>query len=163
MAGRSRHGLRVVREGVPPAAPSPARRPQDGREQLFLSLHQQSVVLRIGGLLNADTAGRLRMFLSMFTVDGGPAELVLDLVAVHAVDEEGMAPIHEADEAMRLRMASLRLASVSVAVTHYLGDARCSRTLAVTPPTGSVWGVPTGEPALPDDDVPRPGQDRPDS
>ena len=163
MAGRSRHGLHVVRGDSQPAAPLRPRLTEDGGKRSYLSLHQQSVVLCIGGLLNADTASRLRVFLSMFTVDGGPAELVLNLVAVHAVDEEGMAPIHEADEAMRLRMASLRLASVSAAVTHYLGDARCSRTLAVTPPTGSVWGVPTGEPALPDDDVPRPGQDRPDS
>ena len=163
MAGRSRHGLHLVRGGLPPAAPSTARRPADGRERLFLSLHQQSVVLRIGGLLNADTAGRLRVFLAMFTVEGGPAELVLDLAAVHAVDEEGMAPIHEADAAMRLRLATLRLVSVSAAVTDHLGDARCSRTLAVAPPPGPVWGVPTGEPALPDDDLPRPGQDRPDS
>lgn len=163
MAGRSRHGLHVVRgDGSPAAAPG-LRLTENGGTRPYLSLHQQSVVLRIGGLLNADTAGRLRMFLSMFTVDGGPAELVLDLVAVHAVDEEGMAPIHEADEAMRLRLASLRLASVSSAVNHHLGDARCSRARAVTPPPGSVWGVPAGEPALPDDDLPRPGQDRPDS
>ena len=60
MAGRSRHGLHVVREGVPPAAPSPARRPQDGREQLFLSLHQQSVVLRIGGLLRVSEPSSVR-------------------------------------------------------------------------------------------------------
>ena len=86
--------------------------------------------------MNADTAGRLRVFLTMSTVDGGPAELVLDLAAVHAVDEEGMAPIHEADEAMRLRLASLRLAPVSAAVTHHLDEARCSRTLAVVPPLG---------------------------
>ena len=134
MAGRSRHGLHVVRgDGSPAAAPG-LRLTEDGGTRPYLSLHQQSVVLCIGGLLNADTASRLRVFLSMFTVDGGPAELVLDLAAVQAVDEDGMAPIREADESMRLRQGSLRLVSVSPAVTQHLED----------------------------DGRPRPGGDRPD-
>ncbi|MBM7808664.1 anti-anti-sigma regulatory factor [Geodermatophilus bullaregiensis] len=121
----------MVREDLPPTGPPP---PPAHPERLVLSLHQQSVVLRIGGQLNADTAGRLRLFLSMFTVDGGPEELVLDLAGVHAVDEEGMAPVHEADDWMRLRQASLRVAAVSPAVAAHLGDARCSRTLDTGPP-----------------------------
>jgi hypothetical protein len=72
MTGRSRHGLHVVRDGVAPTAePLPPVDPT-ARSRVFLSLHQQSVVLAIAGTLNADTAGRLRMFLSMFTVEGGP-------------------------------------------------------------------------------------------
>ena len=134
MAGRSRHGLHVVRGDSQPAAPLRPRLTEDGGKRSYLSLHQQSVVLCIGGLLNADTASRLRVFLSMFTVDGGPAELVLDLAAVQAVDEDGMAPIHEAGESMRLRLGSLRLVSVSPAVAQHLED----------------------------DDRPRPGEDRPD-
>ncbi|MEX5717119.1 STAS domain-containing protein [Geodermatophilus maliterrae] len=122
----------MVREDLPPADPPP---PEDCPERLVLSLRQQSVVLRIGGQLNADTAGRLRLFLSMFTVDGGPEELVLDLAGVHAVDEDGMAPVHEADDWMRLRQASLRLASVSPAVAAHLRDARCSRMLHPDPPS----------------------------
>jgi anti-anti-sigma regulatory factor len=163
MAGRSRHGLHVVEEGRPPGGPSPVRFTEDGGKRPFLSLHQQSVVLRIGGLLNADTAGRLRLFLSMFTVDGGPAEVVLDLAAVHAVDEDGMAPIYEADESMGLRRASLRLASVSPAVAHHLGDAR-SRTLTTGAPPDPTWPDPIAGPVVPalDDGSPRPGQDRSD-
>src|SRR3954468_18147295 len=120
MTGRSRHGLHVVRDGD---APDQASVPRP-REPL-LSLHQRSVVLAIGGRLDADTAGRLRMFLSMFSGEGGPRGLGLDLSDVFSVDEEGMAPVFEAEEAMRLRAASLRLAGVSAAVALYLDDVRC--------------------------------------
>lgn len=117
MTGRSRHGLHVVRDGdAPPGEPVP--RP---REPL-LTVHQRSVVLAIGGRLDADTAGRLRMFLAMFSIEGGPRELVLDLSGVLAVDEDGMAPVLEAAEVMRLRAATLRLVSVSAAVSRHLDD-----------------------------------------
>jgi anti-anti-sigma factor len=119
MTGRSRHGLHVVRDGDPPAG-EPVPRP---REPL-LSLQQRSVVLAVGGRLDADSAGRLRMFLSMFSIEGGPRELVLDLSGVVAVDEDGMAPVLEAAEAMRLRAGTLRLVSVSAAVTRHLDDDR---------------------------------------
>jgi len=152
MPGRSRHGLHAVPDGLTPdgdapdggapdgGAPtldppavgaSPSR--QDGRARSFLSLEQRSVVLGIGGRLDADTAGRLRLLLTMFTISGGPTELVLDLSGVIAVDEDGMAPVHEADEAMTLRRGTLRLAAVSPAVAAYLGDVRCGRTPAGLP------------------------------
>jgi anti-anti-sigma regulatory factor len=161
MPGRSRHGLHVVGDGVAPAAEQITPALQSARGRLCLSLHQQSVVLAIGGRLNADTAGRLRMFLSMFTIDGGPQELVLDLSDVVAVDEDGMAPIFEADESMRLRTAPLRLASVSAAVAHYLDDLRCGRILATGSPPEVASPDPAGGPtgsAL-DNGRLRPGQD----
>jgi anti-anti-sigma regulatory factor len=134
MTGRARHGLHLVRDGDAQAAEPVTPVLPDAPGRLFLGLHQQSVVLAIGGRLNADTAGRLRMFLSMFTVDGGPQELVLDLSEVFAVDEDGMAPIFEAEEEMRLRMASLRLAPVSASVAHFLGDVRCGQTFTTDRP-----------------------------
>jgi anti-anti-sigma regulatory factor len=118
------------------------------------------VVLAIAGTLNADTAGRLRMFLSMFTVDGGPRELLLDLSDVVAADEDGMAPIFEADELLLPRRASLRLTAVSAAVTHFLDDVRCDRTLATGPSPGVLSPDPVGEPAASAfDDGPRRGED----
>ena len=144
MTGRSRHGLHAVGNvdtaAVVPRGPVPPETP--GRP--FLTLHQQSVVLAIGGGLDVDTAGRLRMFLSMFTSAGGPRELLLDLTAVTAVDEDGMAPIFEAEEAMRLRTARLRLASTSAAVDRFLHDVRCDRTL-----TGGRPTKPNGGPGGP--------------
>jgi anti-anti-sigma factor len=162
MTRRSRHGMHVVRDvdargagKISPASPIvPA--------PLFLNLHQQSVMLAVAGKLNAETAGRLRMYLSMFTVDGGPEELVLDLSDVFAVDADGMAPIVEAEEEMCLRTASVRLVSLSAAVTRYLDDVRRDRTLAACRPP-----APDGGPGEPDggsaeaalDDGPRRGQD----
>src|SRR4051794_7913105 len=105
MTGRARHGLHLVRDGDAPAAEPIAAVALDALRRPFLSLSQQSVELAIGGRLDADTAGRLRMFLSMFTVSGGPQELLLDLSGAFAVDEEGMAPIFEADVARRQRRA----------------------------------------------------------
>ncbi len=161
MTGRSRHGLRVVRDGVAPVAEQLTPVLPNARGRAFLSLHQQSVVLAIGGRLNADTAGRLRMFLTMFTIDGGPRELVLDLSDVFAVDEDGMAPIHEADESMRLRLASLRLASSSAAVANYLDDVGCGRTFATGSPPEVASPDPAGGPPVSalDNGRPRPGQD----
>jgi anti-anti-sigma regulatory factor len=156
MSGRSRRGLHVVREGL-----APLKEPTDplltsGHRPLTLGLHQQSVALGIAGTLNADTAGRLRLFLSMFTVDGGPRELVLDLSDVLAVDEDGMAPIFEADEAMCSRTASMRLSSMSAAVARYLVDVRLDGMLATGRPP-----EPDDAPELParDDDPPRRGED----
>ncbi|MGK5115588.1 STAS domain-containing protein [Geodermatophilus sp. CPCC 205506] len=114
-----------------------------------LSLHQRTVVLGVGGRLDADTAGRLRLFLSMFTVDGGPAELVLDLSGVRAVDEDGMEPIHEADEVMRLRQATLRLADPSSAVAHFLADARCTRRLGGGPAPDAAVPAEARGPVVP--------------
>ncbi|MBB3083901.1 STAS domain-containing protein [Geodermatophilus sabuli] len=137
MTPRPRHGLHVVPDAAASAEPGTIPlRPGP------LSLRQESLVLGIGGRLDADTAGRLRMFLSMFTVVGGPRELVLDLSGVRAVDEDGMAPIHEADEAMALREAVLRLVAPSPAVTHHLADPRCARTLRCGPPPGAPWPGP---------------------
>jgi anti-anti-sigma factor len=134
MARRSRHGLHVVPDGGTPAEPdlTPLLPPPGGPLRLDVGLH--SVVLGVGGRLDADTAGRLRLFLSVFTVDGGPRELVLDLSGVDALDQDGMAPIQEADEAMSLRQASLRLVAPSPAVAHFLADA------------GSAWTLPCGPP-----------------
>jgi anti-anti-sigma regulatory factor len=154
MTGQSRHGLYVVRGADAPAAQNSAAAP-DAFEHRLLRVHQLSVVLAIGGSLNADTAGRLRLFLSMFTDGGGPAELVLDLAEVFAVDEDGMAPIIEAEEAMRLRMASLRLASVSASVACFLDDFRHGRSLTAELPP-SPDGGPVG--AALDDGRPDPGQ-----
>jgi anti-anti-sigma factor len=106
------------------------------------------VVLAIAGTLNADTAGRLRMYLSMFTVDGGPRELLLDLADVVAVDEDGMALILEAGELLGLREASLRLTAVSEAVTRYLDGVRDSRTLATGSPPGVLSPDPVVGPAV---------------
>ena len=53
-------------------------------------------------------------------VTESPAELVLDLSGVHAVDEDGMEPIREADVVMCLRQASLRPVDPSPAVAHLL-------------------------------------------
>ena len=129
MTGRERHGLHLVRDGdAPPAEPIGPAGP-DALRRPFLSLSQQSAELAIGGRLDADTAGRLRIFLSMFTVDGGPEELLLDLSGAVVVDEEGMAPIFEADVAMRLRRASLRLAPVSPSVALFLDQVGAGRTL----------------------------------
>jgi len=155
MTGRSRHGLYAVRGADAPAASLNSTVPPDALERPALRLDQQSVVLAIGGRLNTDTAGRLRLFLSMFTDGGGPSELVLDLAEVFAVDEDGMAPIIEAEEAMRLRMASLRLASVSASVACFLDDARHGRSLTAGLPP-SPDGGPAG--AELDDGRPDPGQ-----
>jgi anti-anti-sigma regulatory factor len=145
MTGRARHGLHLVRDGdAPPAEPIGPARP-DALPRPFLSLSQQSAELAIGGRLDADTAGRLRIFLSMFTVEGGPQELLLDLSGAVAVDEEGMAPIFEADVAMRQRRASLRLSPVSPSVAQFLDQVRVGRTLPLA-------GVPEpdSEPEEPD-------------
>jgi anti-anti-sigma regulatory factor len=112
------------------------------------------VVLAIGGGLTADTAGWLRMFLSMFTVAGGPQELVLDLSDVLAVDEDGMAPVFETDVAMRLRCAPLRLVSGSASVAHFL-DVGYGQALATGP--AAEPGRGPGRRAL-DDGGPRPGR-----
>jgi anti-anti-sigma regulatory factor len=146
MSGRARHGLHLVEHGDAQAAEPITPVLAGASERLALGLHQQSVVLGIAGRLNADTAGRLRMFLSMFTVDGGPRELQLDLSGVFAVDEEGMAPIIEAEEAMHLRTASLRLASASAAVVHFLDDPRHDRTFATGQPPGAAPPEPQGWP-----------------
>jgi anti-anti-sigma regulatory factor len=155
MTGQSRHGLYVVRGAYAPTAPQNNTIPPDPLKRPLLSLHQQSVGLAIGGSLKADTAGRLRMFLSMFTDGGGPSVLVLDLAEVSAVNEDGMAPIVEAEEAMRLRMASLRLASVSASVACFLDDVRHCRSL-----TAGLQPSPDGGPAEAalDDGRPDPGQ-----
>src|SRR6476646_8418657 len=109
MAGRPRHGLHLVGDGGAASEKPPG--PEPGHLE-HASVRLQSVVLAVAGRLNADTAGRLRMFLSMFTVEGGPRELVLDLSGVSSVDFEGMAPIEEADDLLSLRAASLRLVCV---------------------------------------------------
>ncbi|MEU2348532.1 STAS domain-containing protein [Modestobacter sp. NPDC049651] len=119
--------MHVVQAGAAPMAESV---PVDTR-RLVLSLHQRSVVLTIGGMLNADTAGRVGMFLSMFTGAGGPEQLVLDLSAVITVDAAGMAPIHDADASMRSRQGDLRLASVSSAVARHLLDVDCGSALVI--------------------------------
>ena len=67
----------------------------------------------------------------MFTVDGGPEDLLLDLSGAFAADEEGMAPSFEAEVAMRLRRASLRLAPVSPSVALFLDQVRAGRTLPI--------------------------------
>jgi anti-anti-sigma factor len=148
MTTRSRHGLHAVRDGDAPRVDVTDPAPRDhGSVRVDL----QSVVLAVAGRLTADTAGRLRMFLSMFTVDGGPRELVLDLSDVSAVDGDGMAPIAEAAEVLGLRGASLRLTSVSTAVAHVLdthGD------LALL--TGRPSLVPGGRGTGPGDDDPGP-------
>jgi anti-anti-sigma regulatory factor len=145
MTGRARHGLHLVRDGAPPAAEPIVPALPDALRRPFLSLSQQSAELAIGGTLDADTAGRLRIFLSMFTVDGGPEELLLDLSGAVAVDEEGMAPIFEADVARRLRRASLRLAPVSPSVALFLDQVGAGRTL---PTAGAP--EPGGGPEEPD-------------
>jgi anti-anti-sigma regulatory factor len=160
MAERSRHGLHLVTEGpAPAAAPAPALR--EARRCAGISLHQRTVVLRVGGRLDADTAGRLRLFLSLFTVDGGPEELVVDLSGVHALDEDGMEPIHEAGAEMSLRQASLRLADPSPAVAHFLADARCDRRISNGPPPGAAVPGWAGGPVVPapEDDGPSGGRD----
>ena len=155
MTGRSRHGLYLVRGAGTSDRATEQHGPPNALERPLLSLRQQSVVLAIGGNLNADTAGRLRLFLSMFTAGGGPSELVLDLAEVFAVDEDGMAPIIEAEEMMRLRMASLRLASVSASVACFLDDVRHGRSLSAGQP--SPDGRPAGA-AMDDDGRPDPRQ-----
>jgi hypothetical protein len=97
----------------------------------------------------------------MVTPEGGPREVLLDLSDVVAVDEEGMAPVFEADELLGLRRASLRLTSVSAAaVTHFLDDVRCDRTLATGPSPGVLSPDPVGEPAASAfDDRPPRGED----
>jgi anti-anti-sigma regulatory factor len=164
MTEKSRHGLHVVKDGAAPLVAGITRALPPPRGRATLSLSQQSAVLRVGGSLNADTSGRLRIFLSMFTVEHGPEELFLDLSEVYAVDEDGMAPIHEAEESMRLRSASLWLASMSAAVAHYLDDARCGRSLGLGPPPDVTSLDRAGEQVLPAlDDVRRhPDQDRHD-
>ena len=161
MTGRSRHGLHVVRDAVAPAAEQITPVGASARGRLLLTVDQRSVVLAVGGRLDADTAGRLRMFLSMFTVAGGPRELVLDLSDVVAVDEAGMAPIFEADEAMCLRRASLRLASASAAVGRHLEDVPCGRSLATGSPPDTGTQDPAGGPAVSalDDGCPRREED----
>lgn len=144
MTGRTGRGLHVVRDGGAPPDPEPGA-PASASVQL------QSVVLAVAGMLTADTAGRLRMFLSVFTVDGGPRELVLDLSAVSAVDGDGMAPIVEAAELLSLRAASLRLASVSPEVARFLAT-RGDRTLVPDRPSL----VPGGSGTRPGDDHPGP-------
>jgi anti-anti-sigma factor len=131
MTGRSRHGLHLVRDGG--AASGEPAGPEPGDHEAA-TVHVQSVVLAVAGRLTADTAGRLRMFLSVFTVDGGPRELVLDLSDVSAVDRDGVAPIVEAAELLSLRAASLRLTSVPAAVAHFL-DTRGDRTLVTDRPS----------------------------
>ncbi len=149
MTGRSRHGMHVVKVGAAPVAgPVTADPPRRGK-RASVSLHLSTVVLAVAGRLTADTAGRLRMFLSMFTVDGGPQELVLDLLDVSAVDGDGMAPILEAAEALNLRAASLRLTSASPEVAQFL-DTRGYRTLVPDRPSL----VPGGSGARPGDDDP---------
>jgi anti-anti-sigma factor len=160
MSGRSRHGLHVVRDDEAPPAEEITAVPRPPRGRPFVTFQQQIVVLKIAGTLNADTAGRLRMFLSMFTVEGGPRELLLDLSEVVAVDEDGLAPVLEADELLGLRRASLRLTSVSAAVSHYLDGVRGDRTLTTGSPPGVASPGPVGGPAASAlDDRPRRGQD----
>jgi anti-anti-sigma factor len=143
--------------GGPPTSLNPPQRlsPRDrarwdarGGRTPPVQFRQQRVVLAIAGTLNADTAGRLRMYLSMFTVDGGPRELLLDLADVVAVDEDGMALILEAGELLGLREASLRLTAVSEAVTRYLDGVRDSRTLATGSPPGVLSPDPVVGPAV---------------
>lgn len=131
MSGRSRHGLYAVRNGGAPSG-EPARTRRGSHQST--SVHLRSVMLAVAGVLTADTAGRLRMFLSVFTVDGGPMELVLDLSDVSDVDADGMAPIFEAADVLSLRTASLRLTSLSLAVAHFLDGARHDRTLVTDRP-----------------------------
>ena len=128
MTGRRQHGLHVVHDGDPPGEGTVASLHRPAARRPSLTLTQETVVLGVSGQLSADTAGRLRMVLGMFTMDGGPRELVLDLAGVHAVDEAGMGPLYEADEAMRLRSASLRLVSLSAAVCRR--DLRCTETFS---------------------------------
>jgi hypothetical protein len=86
---------------------------------------------------------------------------VLELSAVFAVDQEGMEPIHEADESMRSRQASLRLTSVSAAVASHLDDARHGPSLVIGSPPAAASPEPTGgpEPSDLDDVNPDRGQD----
>jgi hypothetical protein len=78
-----------------------------------------------------------------------------------AVDEEGMAPVFEADELLGLRRASLRLTPVSAAVTPFLEDVRCDRgTQATGPSPGVLSPDPVGGPAASAfDDSPRRDED----
>jgi hypothetical protein len=80
------------------------------------------------------------MVLTMFTVDGGPWEPVLDLSEIFAVDEGGMAPVLEAGDGMRLRMASLRLASGSAPVAGFLDDVRYAQALTTGRPPNPDGG-----------------------
>ena len=75
---------------------------------------------------------------------------------VRAVDEDGMAPIFEADEAMCFRTASMRLSSMSAAVARYPVDVRLDGMLATCRPP-----EPDGAPEVParDDDRSRRGED----
>ena len=147
MPGRSRHGLHAVMDGDGPLAAGISALSEPGKGT-SVGLHLQSAVLGISGTLNADTAGRLRMVLSMFTVDGGPRELVLDLSEVFAVDEEGIAPIVEADETMHQRTASLRLTSVSPAVARFLDDGRSDRAVAARLSPGGAPPEPESRPGF---------------
>ncbi len=158
MSGRSRHGLHVVQENVAPLEEPILPLLTSVHRPLSPGLIQQSVALGIAGPLNADTAGRLRMFLPMFTIDGGPRDLVPDLSDVRTVDEDGMAPIFEADEAMCSRPASMRLSSTSAAVARYLIDVRRDGMTATGRPP-----EPDDAPEVParDDDRPRRGEDLP--
>lgn len=137
MTGRSRHGLHVVRDGHTPAPLPVVSRLSSPREHGSVSVSLQCVVLAVAGRVNTNTAARLRMFLSMFTVDGGPRELVLDLSAVSHVDDAGMAPIFEAAEVLALRSATLRLVSVSAPVAHLLDDPDRDDTRLTGGPTGA--------------------------
>jgi anti-anti-sigma regulatory factor len=161
MSGRARHGLHLAGDGDAQATEPITPLLEDAPGRLSLGLHQQSLMLGIAGRLNADTAGRLRMFLSMFTVYGGPRELLLDLSGRFAVDEEGMAPIVEADETMHLRTASLRLASVSAAVARLLDEGRYDRTVATGLSAGAAPPGPQGWPGVSalTTTVQRPGRD----
>lgn len=144
MTGRSRHGLHLVRDGEDPIAEPMPPGPPGSVERRSVSLHLSSVALAVAGRLDANTAARLRMFLSVFTVDGGPMELVLDLSDISVVDADGMAPIFEAAEVLSLRTASLRLTSLSLAVAHFLDGARHDRTLVTDRPPDVPGGLRTG-------------------
>jgi anti-anti-sigma regulatory factor len=127
MTGRSRHGMHVVRDDLAPLPQPITGHVSPAGERDSVSLHLQSVVLAVAGRLSAHTAGRLRMFLSMFTVDGGPGELVLDLSGVSDADDDGMAPIFEAESVLSLRSATLRLTAVPAQVTRFLDGPRRDR------------------------------------
>lgn len=147
MSGRSRHCLNVAQENLAPVDEPILAPLRSVHRPLSPGLIRKSAALCIAGSLHAGTAGRLQMFLPMFTADGGPRELLPDLSDVFAVDEDAMAPIVEADEAMCARKASIRPSSMTAAVARHLVDLRLDGMLATgqPPEPDAVPEAPVGD------------------